>query len=142
MDSKTTSTDLHQKIRAIEKLPFSGSFSMARRRKKREKKKRRKKKKKEKKEEKKGKREKKKEEKRKKKREKEKMRRPKNLENIRKWLILVSAPVVFLTVFGVFVALSSVPAASAVYLRRLSHQESSPGGPPEEAFSSRGLSRR
>ena len=66
------------------------------------------------------KREKKKEGKRKKKREKEKMRRPKNLENIRKWLILVSAPVVFLTVFGVFVALSSVPAASAVYLRRAS----------------------
>ena len=30
-----------------------------------------------------------------------------------------------------------------VHLRkRLSHQESSPGGPPEEAFSSRGLSRR
>ena len=52
--------------------------------------KKREKKKKEKKEEKKGKREKKKEEKRKKKREKEKMRRPKNLENIRKWLILVS----------------------------------------------------
>ena len=50
----------------------------------------------------------------------EKMRRPKNLENIRKWLILVSAPVVFLTVFGVFVALSSVPAASSVYLRRAS----------------------
>ena len=70
---------------------FRQFFDGTEKEKKREKKKKKKKKrKKRKKEEKKGKREKKKEEKRKKKREKEKIRRPKNLENIRKWLILVS----------------------------------------------------
>ena len=34
------------------------------------------------------------------------------------------------------------PRRRAHLRKRLSHQESSPGGPPEEAFSSRGLSRR